>query len=183
VLQNQTGKEVDVEFLLETIEKFEKSEREVLLDFYLYKKSILPPLGNSHLSEQIKQFIRDKCFISATKTTYLQPLLHFIDEYKLIDNFSTNYDNSVEQFCDRYDISYVDGFDRHNWNPETFKKLNHGIRLHKLHGSITWVRPVSFAKENKAMLGNCKMILESGLIAIDPCFDKLIVSLRTAQVQ
>jgi terminase large subunit-like protein len=32
--------------------------------------------------------------------------------------------------------------------------------------------PVSFAKENKAMLGNCKMILESGLIAIDPRFDK-----------
>jgi len=30
------------------------------------------------------------------------------------------------------------------------------------------------------MLGNCKMILESGLIAIDPSFDKLIVSLRTA---
>jgi hypothetical protein len=32
----------------------------------------------------------------------------------------------------------------------------------------------------RAMLGNCKMILESGLKAIDPCFDKLIVSLRTA---
>jgi len=42
------------------------------------------------------------------------------------------------------------------------------------------VLPVSFAKESKAMLGNCKMILESGLIAIDPRFDKLIVSLRIA---
>jgi hypothetical protein len=42
------------------------------------------------------------------------------------------------------------------------------------------VLPVSFAKENRAMLGNCKMILESGLIAIDPRFDKLIVSLRTS---
>jgi len=42
------------------------------------------------------------------------------------------------------------------------------------------VLPVSFAKESKAMLGNCKMILESGLIAIDQKFDKLIVSLRTA---
>jgi len=31
--------------------------------------------------------------------------------------------------------------------------------------------PVSFAKENNGMLGNCKMILESGLIAIDPRFD------------
>ena len=42
------------------------------------------------------------------------------------------------------------------------------------------VLPVSFAKENKAMLGNCKLILESGLIAIDPRFDKLVISLRTA---
>jgi hypothetical protein len=30
------------------------------------------------------------------------------------------------------------------------------------------------------MRQNCKMILESGLIAIDPKFDKLIISLRTA---
>jgi hypothetical protein len=42
------------------------------------------------------------------------------------------------------------------------------------------VLPVSFAMESKGVLGNCKMILESGLMAIDPCFDKLIVSLRTA---
>lgn len=42
------------------------------------------------------------------------------------------------------------------------------------------VLPISFAKESTAMLGNCKMILESGLIAIDPRFDKLIVSLKTA---
>jgi hypothetical protein len=39
------------------------------------------------------------------------------------------------------------------------------------------VLPVSSAKESRAMLGNCKMILESGLIAIDPI---VIVSLRTA---
>jgi hypothetical protein len=45
------------------------------------------------------------------------------------------------------------------------------------------VVPVSFAKEHKAMLGHCKMILEETdprRIAINPKFDKLIVSLRTA---
>jgi hypothetical protein len=44
------------------------------------------------------------------------------------------------------------------------------------------VVPVSFAKEHKAMLGHCKMILEKdgGHIAINPAFDKLITALRTA---
>src|SRR5919197_1322649 len=43
--------------------------------------------------------------------------------------------------------------------------------------------PVNFNKEHKAMLGHCKMIMESegGRIAINPDrFDKLITSLRTA---
>ena len=43
--------------------------------------------------------------------------------------------------------------------------------------------PVNFAKEHKAMLGHCKMILEDdrGKIAINPDrFDKLITALRTA---
>jgi hypothetical protein len=42
------------------------------------------------------------------------------------------------------------------------------------------VVPVSFAKEHKEMLGHCKMLLEGGYIAINPAFDKLITSLRTA---
>jgi hypothetical protein len=42
------------------------------------------------------------------------------------------------------------------------------------------VEPVSFAKEHKAMLGHCKLLLEQGYIAVNPVFDKLITSLRTA---
>jgi hypothetical protein len=42
--------------------------------------------------------------------------------------------------------------------------------------------PVNFNKEHKSMLGHCKMILEDEQrkIAINPVFDKLITSLRTA---
>jgi hypothetical protein len=41
--------------------------------------------------------------------------------------------------------------------------------------------PVNFNKEHKAMLCHCKMILEDdGRIAVNPVFDKLITSLRTA---
>jgi len=42
------------------------------------------------------------------------------------------------------------------------------------------VEPISFAKEHKAKLGHCKLLLEQGYIAINPSFDKLITSLRTA---
>jgi hypothetical protein len=44
------------------------------------------------------------------------------------------------------------------------------------------VVPVSFSTEHRSMLGNCKMLLErdGGYIAINPKFDKLITSLRTA---
>jgi terminase large subunit-like protein len=42
------------------------------------------------------------------------------------------------------------------------------------------VEPVNFNQEHKEMLGHCKLSLEKGYIAINPSFDKLITSLRTA---
>ena len=44
------------------------------------------------------------------------------------------------------------------------------------------VVPVNFSMEHKSMLGNVKMLMErdGGYVAINPKFDKLITSLRTA---
>ena len=42
------------------------------------------------------------------------------------------------------------------------------------------VIPVHFAREHRSMLTHCKMFLEKGALQIDPRFDKLIISLRTA---
>ena len=44
------------------------------------------------------------------------------------------------------------------------------------------VTPINFSMEHKSMLGNVKMLLErdGGYVAINPKFDKLITSLRTA---
>ena len=42
------------------------------------------------------------------------------------------------------------------------------------------VIPVHFSVEHRSMLTHCKMFLEKGAIQIDPRFDKLIISLRTA---
>ena len=42
--------------------------------------------------------------------------------------------------------------------------------------------PVNFSMEHKSILGNVKMLMErdGGYVAINPIFDKLIISLRTA---
>jgi hypothetical protein len=45
------------------------------------------------------------------------------------------------------------------------------------------VIPVNFNQEHKEMLGHCKMLLEKGYIAINPGFDKLLTSLRTAAAE
>jgi hypothetical protein len=42
------------------------------------------------------------------------------------------------------------------------------------------VIPVHFGREHKSMLTHCKMLLEKGALQIEPRFDKLIISLRTA---
>ena len=45
------------------------------------------------------------------------------------------------------------------------------------------VEPVNFNQEHKEMLGHSKMLLERGYLAINPAFDKLIISSRTAVVE
>jgi hypothetical protein len=72
-------------------------------------------------------------------------------------------------------------------NPSFIKslKIHWGERpdyenVQKEHYQYMKVEPVSFAKEHKAMLGHCKLLLEQGYVAINPAFDKLIISLRTA---
>jgi hypothetical protein len=77
---------------------------------------------------------------------------------------------------------YIDGA-----NPSFIKslKMQWGERpdyenVKKEHRQFMKVQPVNFNQEHKEMLGHCKMLLERGYIAINPAFDKLIVSLRTA---
>src|ERR671911_2490181 len=48
------------------------------------------------------------------------------------------------------------------------------------HRQYMKVESVNFNQEHKEMLGHCKVFLERGYIAINPAFDKLIISLRIA---
>jgi hypothetical protein len=104
--------------------------------------------------------------------------------------------STVYRLISKYDIDkvYIDGA-----NPSFIKSLKLQIgedpdydkviaryKSQNLGANLSQdmkIAPVSFNSEHKAMLGHCKMILESdsGCIAINPDrFDKLITSLRTA---
>ena len=104
------------------------------------------------------------------------------EEYKRPDfneMLSTAWDLLVKHSVQKI---YIDGA-----NPSFIKslKIQWGERpdyenLPREHRQFMSVQPVNFNQEHKEMLGHCKMLLERGYIAINPAFDKLIISLRTA---
>ncbi len=63
-----------------------------------------------------------------------------------VNIFSLNHDTVLEQYFDKYDIRYVDGFaesdgELRKWEPSVFDtESNNRVRLLKLHGSINWRR-------------------------------------------
>jgi len=129
---------VDVELLLETLERLEKKEKEEMLWFYELGKFLLERYPDKRpLTDELKEFIKRTAIVEANRIRYLEPLLEFIEE-RPVDIFSVNYDTCIEQFCDTYRKDLQDGFDLY-WNPETFGRKT-DVRLHKLHGSVTWYR-------------------------------------------
>ena len=95
----QDYSDIDIELLLQFIEKLEDSGEDVLLEFYDNKLPLLPEFRHDkHLSEEVKRFIRINCFIPMEKTDYFKRLLDFGEDSKPLHIFSTNYDNSIEQF-------------------------------------------------------------------------------------
>jgi len=47
----------------------------------------------------------------------------------------------------------------------------------------TRIRPVNFNTEHRNMLGNLVAVISKGYLAIDPKYDKLLISLRTAYAE
>jgi hypothetical protein len=45
------------------------------------------------------------------------------------------------------------------------------------------VTPVNFSTEHKNMLSNLQVIVSKGYLAVDPKYDKLLTSLRTAYAE
>jgi SIR2-like domain len=190
-------RQVDIELVLEAIERLENANNDVLLDFLDNKKFKLSKFKEDRsLSKGLKQCIREKCFIPEHKTRYLKPLLDFLNLYNTLSIFSTNYDNSIEQFCSSQDVRCEVGFDTVGWNPELFKELKKGIKLYKIHGSITSWKTEEEDYNNLPLKDLSEMIeLSSGRAAIpaivfpgkkleysEPVFDTLVELKRQLRV-
>jgi hypothetical protein len=129
---------VDIELLMEALDRLSMPDEEFLLKFYTAFKN---PVGEIHdvkeLLERLKDFIKEKCAVGQDRIRYLEHLLGFIQDYQPLDIFSVNYDICIEQFCHVYKKSYTDGFDV-DWNPTLFERADLDVRLYKIHGSIKW---------------------------------------------
>jgi SIR2-like domain len=142
---NNDKDQLNIELLLETIEKLENRHSDVmslenkgniLTKFENLEKK---PNYNVRLSTILKQSIKKVTGKLDIEIRYLNGLLNFMTSYKPLDIFSTNYDACIERFCTSNNKKYFDGFEG-KWKPEGFNAVDKDVRLYKLHGSITWSR-------------------------------------------
>lgn len=139
--------EVDIEMMLETIERLEDRRLDVVPLFYNQRKNVLEKFENLEksmpkLSNILKQFIKTETGKTDIQVDYLKGLLKFMKAFRPFHIFSTNYDVCIERFCVTNNKSYFDGFFDGKWDPVKFANtgLNKDLVLYKLHGSVTWSR-------------------------------------------
>jgi hypothetical protein len=139
---------VDIELMLETIERLENRDLDVVSLCYNQKKKVLENFGNfeksitTKLSSNLKQFIKSETGKSDIKVDYLKGLLKFMKDSRPLHVFSTNYDICIERLCQMNNKTFFDGFFNNRWDPIRFanRDLDWDLILYKLHGSITWWR-------------------------------------------
>jgi hypothetical protein len=138
---------VDIELMLETIERLENKQLEVMPFFCDQKKEVLKKFDNldkgmPKLSSILKQFIKLETGKSDIQIDYLGGLLKFMKTFKPFHVFSTNYDICIERLCEMNNREYFDGFFGKKWDPTRFSKTDpyRDLNLYKLHGSVTWWR-------------------------------------------
>ncbi len=143
---NQPGKSVDIETLLEMIERLESSFNDIIPAFFENKnlklgESCVEILRKRTLSRLIKMFIQNK-FQEFDTFEYYQPLDDFLLRYNPLLIFTTNYDLIIEQYTyhHRPKIEYTDFFIGTAWSPEKVNFRDFAVILHKIHGSVSWAR-------------------------------------------
>jgi hypothetical protein len=138
---NKIDREIDLEILLEAIEKLENIKHDYIK--YFFKDLTLEKTFELNqeilLSKKLKEFLINSFTKNLQSVEYLKPMLDFLD-HKPLDIFSTNYDVCIEKLCSITKKICIDGFDESNWNLDIFNKKRQQINLYKLHGSVTWFR-------------------------------------------
>lgn len=130
---------VDIEYVLSALRELETFSSSILLPFL--DRWIKGKKAHDHhfepLIDRIESYIRDSCSIDVGKLAYLRPIGSLLSISDPVDVFTLNYDCSIEAVCQELGVEYTDGFGTY-WEPERFDQIKSGVRLHKLHGSLTW---------------------------------------------
>jgi hypothetical protein len=132
---------VDVETLLEGL-SIATSPKEQIASALLHGNPVAvtrKPKELGLLLEQLRTFIREKCYVQPHASSFLFPLRRFINENRPIHVFTVNYDLVMEQWFEQNSRTFTDGFDL-DWNPAKFAVEGYDAYLYKLHGSVTWYK-------------------------------------------
>jgi hypothetical protein len=90
------------------------------------------------LASQMRAFIRAECQFRGDLPTWMKSFPTLMNQNPLWV-FTTNYDPTLEVFCEREHIEIIDGFNP-AWEPKVFDRKPQGptVCLIKLHGSVLW---------------------------------------------
>jgi len=126
--------------------------------------SFKPKPRDATIAARIKEYIVRRCFVSDpdTAASIMKVYVPFFrglrqrfslqecnpkgrDPCPPIDIFSTNYDNVIELFCRRNGTPVCDGYEEYAgrgyvFDLEAYDKATDQVRLHKLHGTVTYAR-------------------------------------------
>lgn len=134
--RNLKKKQVDVEQLLDTLERLINKNKEPLLDFYKEKKFNVNISEDSFskLKKHLQDFIRESVIVKdEKKLEYLKELLKFTLPLEI---YSVNYDTCIEQLSHISHMRYTDGFDTY-WDERSFNE-KFDVKHYKMHGSVIW---------------------------------------------
>jgi hypothetical protein len=137
--------EVDTELLLAGLEHFAG----LASDLGRHLLNVAPPPAEdmvraAELAKGLRRYIRKQCLIpTEADVAYLQPLIRLTNDRPTLDFFSVNYDLCVEMAADAVEVTCETGFGLY-WEPTRLDAVGTPdkpiLRLHKLHGSVTWFR-------------------------------------------
>jgi len=135
---NGTEMERDVETVLETLSFLEDTKR-IAHPFLASQlaSTLQDPEHLAHLRLALQKFIRSRCLIRQSDLEPLRAFTRFLRIWAILEVFTVNYDIVTELLCDLDNVAYSDGFQL-NWQPSDFEREEVKVRLHKLHGSVTW---------------------------------------------
>jgi hypothetical protein len=96
----------------------------------------------------IKCRVRSLLYKNQWQTNYIDNNLGNVlqdSRLEVIDIFTLNHDEVLEQFLEGKGIIYADGFGSNinsvrYWKPETYRDKSRRVKLVKLHGSINWYK-------------------------------------------